>query len=169
MNNPHKSEPLYGIVQFSIILSNNSKDSHMSQTSLFLSVVASLLILTGCANREGVAPSQNSSLHSVSPSTTAVSEGGAMQRSLDSWLKEEWTPMTKTVPVATKTTAPDGTVVTTTTMVEVPEVEDNEPFTLQKYADKWKVYHESKAKMMEGKPKEPSNIDLMNSLPVIGK
>ena len=92
-----------------------------------------------------------------------------MQRSLDGWLKEEWTPMTKTVPVETKTTAPDGTVVTTTTMVEVPEPEDNDPFTLQKYADKWKVYHENKAKMMEGKPKEPSNIDFVNSLPVIGK
>jgi len=141
----------------------------MSQTSLLLTASASLLLLCGCANREGVAPSQNSSLHSVSPSTTAVSGGGAMQRSLDSWLKEEWTPMTKTVPVETKTTAPDGTVVTTTKMVEVPEPEENEPFTLQKYADKWKVYHESKAKMMEGKPKEPSHIEMMGTLPVVGK
>ena len=141
----------------------------MSQTSLLVTAAASLIILTGCANREGVAPSKNSTLHSVSPSTTAVSEGGAMQRSLDSWLKEEWTPMTKTVPVETKTTAPDGTVVTTTTMVEVPEPEDNDPFTLQKYADKWKVYHENKAKMMEGKPKEPSHIEMMGTLPVVGK
>lgn len=92
-----------------------------------------------------------------------------MQRSLDGWLKEEWSPMTKTAPVTTTTTMPDGKVVTETKMVSVPEPVDNEPFTLQKYADKWKVYHENKAKMMEGKPKEPSNIDLVNSLPVIGK
>ncbi|MDP2849820.1 MAG: hypothetical protein Q8M43_04925 [Sulfuricurvum sp.] len=141
----------------------------MSQVSLLVTATASLLILSGCANREGVAPSQNSSLHSISPSTTAASEGGAMQHSLDSWLKEEWTPMTKIVPVETKTTAPDGTVVTTTTMVEVPETDSNESFTLQKYADKWKVYHESKAKMMEGKPKAPSHIEMMGTLPVVGK
>ena len=52
-----------------------------------LTAAVSTLLLVGCANREGVAPSQNASLHSVSPSTTAVSEGGAMQRSLDAWLK----------------------------------------------------------------------------------
>ncbi len=139
------------------------------KASLLLTAAASTLLLVGCANKEGVAPSQNSSLHAVSPSTTATSEGGAMQRSLDSWLKEEWSPMTKTAPVTTTTTMPDGKVVTEIKMVEVPEPVDNEPFTLQKYADKWKVYHENKAKMMEGKPKEPSNIDLVNSLPVIGK
>ncbi len=140
----------------------------MNVSHIFTAVTAVLLV-SGCANREGVSPSQNKSLQTVSPSTTAVSEGGGMQRSLDAWLKEEWTPMTKTVPVETKTTAPDGTVVTTTTIVEVPEPENNEPFTLQKYADKWKVYHENKAKMSEGKPKEPSHIEMMGTLPVVGK
>ncbi len=139
------------------------------KTFLAITAAASTLLLVGCANREGVSPSQNSSLHTVSPSTTAASEGGMMQRSLDGWLKEEWSPLTKTAPVTTTTTMPDGKVVTETKMVEVPEPVDNEPFTLQKYADKWKVYNENKAKMMEGKPKEPSNIDLVNSLPVIGK
>jgi len=139
----------------------------MSRSSLFIIATATLLHLSGCANREGVSPSQNASLHSVSPNTASASEGGMMQRSLDLWLKEEWTPMTKTVPVKTETTKSSGTIQTTT--VEVPELKDLEPFTLQKYADKWKVYHENKAKMMEGKPKEPSNIDFVNSLPVIGK
>lgn len=139
------------------------------KTFLAITAAASTLLLVGCANREGVSPSQNTSLHAVSPSTTAASEGGMMQRSLDGWLKEEWSPLTKTVPVTTTTTMSDGKVVTETKMVEVPEPVDNEPFTLQKYADKWKVYNENKAKMMEGKPKEPSNIDLVNSLPVIGK
>jgi hypothetical protein len=141
----------------------------MSRSSLFIIATATLLHLSGCANREGVSPSQNASLHSVSPNTTATSEGGSMQRSLDSWLKEDWAPMTKTAPVTTTTTMPDGKVVTETKIVPVPEPVDNDPFTLQKYADKWKIYHENKAKMMEGKPKEPSNIDFVNSLPVIGK
>lgn len=134
-----------------------------------LTATLSTLLLVGCANKEGVPPSQNNSLNSVSPSTTAASEGGAMQRSLDVWLKEDWAPMTKTAPVTTTTTMPDGKVITETKIVEVPEPADNEPFTLQKYADKWKIYHENKAKMMEGKPKEPSNVDVINSLPVIGK
>ena len=154
---------------------------------LVLTATAGALILTGCANREGVAPSQNQSLNAVSPSTPATSEGGAMQRSLDAWLKEEWTPLTaRTV---TTTTAPDGTVTTVktdakevtttvaspdgktviTTAPAAPEPEDNTPFTLQKYADKWKVYHENKAKMNEGKPKEPSHIEMMNTMPVVGK
>lgn len=151
---------------------------------LAISAAAGMLVLSGCANREGVAPSQNQSLNTVSPSTTATSEGGAMQRSLDAWLKEEWTPLT--APTITKTTAPDGTVVTTTTDAKqvtttttapngtvvtttAPVPEDNTPFTLQKYADKWKVYHENKAKMNEGKPKEASHVEIMSTLPVVGK
>jgi len=175
-----------------------------------LSLSIALLILSGCAaNHMGVTPSQNTNLQAVSPSTTAASEGGIMQRSLDSWLKEEWNPMmaseptvntkqqsdgtvitTKTEPtkmsVSTQTSdgktvqkmtnatqitttmkAPDGTVTTKTEVV--PLDEDNTPFTLQKYADKWKSYLEKKEKMNEGKPKEPSHIEKMNSMPVIGK
>lgn len=174
--------------------------------SISLSIPLLLLLLNGCANREGVAPSQNSSLQAVSPSTTAVAEGGAMQRSLDAWLKEEWAPMTKSEPVIQKVTSPDGTItqtktevipsatatsdgkisnmtstqVTTTTITtpdgkvttsttSVAEPIDDAPFTLQKYADKWKVYHESKEKMNAGKPKEPSHLEMMQSMPVIGK
>ena len=155
------------------------KVSHLIVISL------SALLLNACSNHVGVTPSQNPSLGAVTPSATATSKGGMMQKSLDSWLKEEWTPMTsvKTTTAAdgtvitTKTeasqvittkTAPNGTVVTTTAPV-VQEPEDNTPFTLQKYADKWKEYNERKAKMKEGQPKEPSEIDKVNSLPVIGK
>jgi hypothetical protein len=70
----------------------------VSSKSLCVMAAASLFIFSGCANREGVAPSQNASLQSVSPSSTAANEGGAMQRSLDAWLKEEWTPLTDTPP-----------------------------------------------------------------------
>ncbi|MDD4855335.1 MAG: hypothetical protein PHU41_05800, partial [Sulfuricurvum sp.] len=61
----------------------------------YLYITLSALILSGCAaNTTGVTPSQNTNLQAISPSSTAVSEGGAMQRSLDSWLKEEWVPLT---------------------------------------------------------------------------
>ena len=161
----------------------------MKATTLLCTAVCALL-LSGCgANRVGVTPSQNSSLGAVSPSTTAASQGGAMQHSLDGWLKEEWVPMTASAPVVTTkttpdgtvvttkieetqvvttTTAPDGTVVTTTAQV-APEPEDNSPVTLQKFADKWKVYNENKEKMNEGKPKEASHVESMKSMPAIGK
>jgi len=44
-----------------------------------------------------------------------------MQRSLDSWLKEEWSPMTDPAPTVKTTTSADGTVVQTKTEV-VPAV-----------------------------------------------
>lgn len=158
----------------------------MNKSSAVLGTVVCALLLSGCA---AISPSQNNSLQAVSPSETASSQGGVMQRSLDSWLKEEWMPMTNSTPVVTTkttsdgsvvttkteatqvvttTTAPDGTVVTTTAAT-APKPEDSTPFTLQKYADKWKVYNENKVKMNEGKPKEPSTIDKINSLPVIGQ
>lgn len=162
----------------------------MIKSSALLGTVICALLLSGCvANRVGVTPSQNNSLQAVSPSKTAASEGGIMQHSLDSWLKEEWKPITNSAPTVTTKTTPDGTVVTTkteatqvvttatapdgkvvTTVAPIAsEPENEEPFTLQKYADKWKVYHEQKAKMNEGKPKEPSHIESMQNMPAIGK
>ncbi len=162
----------------------------MITRSALLGTVACAFLISGCAaNRMGVTPSQNTTLQAVSPSVTAVSQGGVMQHSLDSWLKEEWSPMTKSTPVITTktttdgsvvvtkteetqvittTTAPDGKVVTTTAKI-TQEPEDTTPFTLQKYADKWKIYNENKAKLNEGKPKEPSHLESMQNMPAIGK
>lgn len=155
-----------------------------------LIVSLSLLTFGGCAaSRMDVNPSQNTNLNAVSPNSASEAKGGTMQRSLDSWLKEEWTPLSNTSAKGTTNTASDGTVVTTkteatqvittktapngtvttTTAPIIQESEDNTPFTLQKYADKWKTYHENKEKMNGGKPKEPSGVDKLNSLPVIGK
>ena len=147
------------------------------------------LLFSGCMNHADISPSQNPSLEAVSPSATAGSSGGIMQQSLDNWLKEEWAPLTQSAPATTTTTQSDGTVVTTkteasrvvttstapdgkvtTTSVPVTqEPKDDTPFTLQKYADKWKLYHENKAKMNEGKPKEVSNIEKLEQMPIIGK
>jgi len=133
--------------------------------------VLSALMLSGCAaNTTGVTPSQNTNLQAVSPSGTAETEKGAMQRALDNWLKNEWTPMTAT-PSVEPTTAPEGKVITTTTAA-VAEPVDEKPFKLQTYADKWKKYHENQAKINEGKPKEASNIENIENIermPVIGK
>ncbi|MGA9046064.1 hypothetical protein [Sulfuricurvum sp.] len=139
------------------------------KATLMITAAVSALLLVGCANHEGVAPSQNSSLNAVSPSTTATSEGGSMQRSLDAWLKEEWTPLTTPANGANATSATAVSNVSEPSGTVTAQPEDNTPLTLQKYADKWKTYHENKEKMKEGKPKEASHIEMMQSLPVVGK
>lgn len=125
---------------------------------LHLSLVISSLLLVGCATNATVSPSQNSSLQAVSPNTSADSQGGAMQRSLDKWLKEDWIP---------NTTAQGSSAASAST--ETTVVANEKPFTLQSYADKWKVYHENKEKINEGKPKEASHSETLQNMPVIGK
>lgn len=141
------------------------------KASLVIMAAAGALILTGCANHEGVAPSQNTSLQSVSPTTTEESEKGYMQRSLDAWLKEEWTPLTTPHQStgASSGTAENAQPVGSATVAAIPEPKDNAPFTLQKYADKWKVYLENKEKMNAGKPKDTSHAEMLNRMPLIGK
>ena len=130
------------------------------------SIIIAAFVLAGCATNATVSPSQNPSLQAVSPNTAATSEGGVMQRSLDTWLKDEWTPLT--TPKAAQQSK-EGTTKNTEVASTTSKVEDEKPFTLQSFADKWKVYHENEAKMNEGKPKEASHIDAVNALPVIGK
>jgi hypothetical protein len=134
----------------------------MKRTAISIVFLSLITLISGCANREGVAPSKNPSLQVISPGTD--SEGGAMQRGLDSWLKEEWTPLT-TTPSQKEGKGIQAAVVASPIVQE----EDNASFGLQKYADKWKKYHENKDKMNEGKPKEPSNVEVLETLPVIGK
>jgi len=122
------------------------------------------LVFGGCAaNTVGVTPSQNSSLSAVSPSSTSLSKGGVMQKGLDGWLKEEWAPLSE----PSASTPPTQNAVAHEN--EKVQMEENESFTLQHYADKWKNYHENKEKMNEGKAKEPSGIENLKKLPVIGK
>lgn len=175
----------------------------------YLAVMACVAIFSGCGGKyDGVSPSQNEALLAISPSSTATSSGGFMQKSLDSWLKESWEPLmaqeptqkdelkedgtkivTKTEPttIDVQTKAPGGevvtkkasaTLITTTTIkpngesnttTQTVVVEDNEPFTLQKYVDKWNDYLKKQEKLNEGKPKEPSNVQKLESMPVIGK
>lgn len=135
---------------------------------LQLSLLISSLLLVGCATNATVSPSQNSSLQAVSPNPAATSQGGAMQRSLDTWLKEDWIPNTTAGASATSSSTPEVSSAASAS-ADTTVVRDEKPFKLQDYADKWKVYHENKEKMNEGKPKEASHIDAVNALPVIGK
>jgi hypothetical protein len=154
----------------SIKVSNNTKETIFMKYFFLLTTTITTLVLVGCANRAVVSPSQNSSLDAVSPSSTTLSKGGVMQHSLDQWLIDEWSPITKTVPVKNTTTATHETSFTETKKVEdVSVADDNESFTLQKYVDKWEVYNKNKSKVNEGKPKEPSHVEMMKSLPVVGK
>ncbi|MHB8098334.1 MAG: hypothetical protein ACYDD5_01950 [Sulfuricurvum sp.] len=137
---------------------------------LSLSIIIATFTLAGCATNTTTPPSQNSSLNAISPNTAVASQGGAMQSSLDSWLKEDWFPNSKAVtPTTASSSTFKGTSAATSASKEATVVTDEKPFTLQSYADKWKAYHENKEKMNEGKPKEASHIDAVNALPVIGK
>jgi hypothetical protein len=144
----------------------------IKQKPILYSTAIILLVISGCSiNKTEVSPSQNSTLNTMSPSVTATSEGGVMQHSLDKWLKEEWSPMmTPAEPIVQTKTQSDmnlSTPSTTATIVANPM--DEKPFTLQKYVDKWKVYHENKSKMEEAQPKEPSHVEKMQRMPAIGK
>ena len=132
---------------------------------LISSIIIATFLLSGCATNAAVSPSQNPSLQAVSPNTAATSQEGTMQRSLDTWLKEQWTPLATPKVAETK----KGAIKNTEGNSTASKVEDEKPFTLQSFADKWKVYHENEAKMNEGKPKEASHIDAVNAMPVIGK
>ena len=135
---------------------------------LQLSLIISSLLVVGCATNATVAPSQNSSLNAVSPNTATASKGGAMQNSLDSWLKEDWIPNSKAKITTTSSSTSEGSS-TASASTDTTVVTDEKPFKLQDYADKWKVYHENKEKMNEGKPKEASHIETLQNMPVIGK
>lgn len=92
-------------------------------------------------------PSQNPQLNTVSPSATATSEGGTMQNSLDTWTKEEWTP-----------------IVEQNETIKAMNQDTNRSFTLQEYVDKAIIYHENKPKS-----DKPAHYEEMEKLPVIGK
>jgi len=77
---------------------------------------------------------------------------GSLQKSLDTWTKEEWEP------------AFEGDI-----NQSEQDKAANEHFTLQHYFDKAGKYMDKKERENEGKPKEPAHYEKMESLPVIGK
>ena len=137
-------------------------------------LMASLFILlSGCATDEPVAPSQNSDLNKISNSN-GKEKPGLMQKSLDSWLKNEWTPTVnkdKKVQkkylkkVNIKNIDTNADMKETSNATEEKYVENKERnFTLQEYVDKASAY-------MKAHPDDDkaSNVKKLESMPVIGK
>ncbi len=94
-----------------------------------------------------VSPSEDQALNTISPSKTAASQGGTMQKSLDEWTEKEWTP-----------------AIEQNETIKMQDEDKDRPFTLQEYVDKAGVY-------IENKPKSsgPSHTEKLDKLPVIGE
>ncbi len=132
-------------------------------TSLAISL---FILLNGCTTDTPVAPSQNSDLNKISDSN-GKDKPGLMQKSLDSWLKNEWTPtVSKDKKVQMKYLKKvDSNVTTTDKNSEVKYVEkEDKNFTLQEYVDKSEAY--LKAHPSDDKD---SHVKKLESMPVIGK
>ena len=131
------------------------------------------ILFSGCATDAPVAPSQNSDLNKISNSH-GTEKPGLMQKSLDSWLKNEWTPtVNKDKKVQKKymkkvdadSTNSNVNTEETNNNTEEKYVEDRERnFTLQEYVDKASAY-------MKAHPSDEkdSNVKKLKSMPVIGK
>jgi len=125
----------------------------MKQLTITANILFLTLLLTACAPDTEVTPSQNSALNSISNSN-AHSKNGAMQQSLNSWLKNEWEPTVKE----------DKKIQKKYMKKEKTFVEKEDSFTLQEYVDKAAVY-------MKAHPNDynSSNVHKLESLPAIGK
>jgi hypothetical protein len=130
--------------------------------------ISSMFILNSCSSSSIVAPSQNSALNSVS-SSGRETKTGFMQNSLNSWLKDEWTPtVTKDKEIQEKymKRSEDSNTSAKSAKSDKSEyVEDKgRDFTLQEYVDKASVYQKSHPADYEN-----SNVRKLESMPVIGK
>lgn len=127
-----------------------------------------LVSLLGCATGGSVAPSQNESLNVISPSGKQQ-KAGAMQHSLDSWLKDDWEPTVKKDETIRKKYMKEKVVETEKTNGKkktkvVYEEDNNKSFTLQEYVDKAAAYRKA-----HPNDYEHSNVKKLEAMPVIGK
>lgn len=156
----------------------------MKQITTITLITLTISLISGCSSKTEVAPSQNSALNSIS-SSGQNSKSSYMQKSLDSWLKEDWTPtVTKDKEVQKKymkktTVSKNGesnetvenkstqskTVQENGTSDEGSYVEDKDRnFTLQEYVDKAEAYFKAKPHDYEN-----SNVKKLEEMPIIGK
>lgn len=105
-------------------------------------------------------PSQNPELNTISPSGTSQKSEGFMQHSLDTWLHNDWEPTQKKADNDEKMHSSSSAK-----SLEHNTTQEEDPFKLQTYVDKWKRYHKEKEK----EPKSPSHVEKINALPAIGK
>jgi DNA polymerase I-like protein with 3'-5' exonuclease and polymerase domains len=143
-------------------------NANMKQLIVITLSTMAISFIAGCSSKTQVAPSQNSALNSISPSTKNK-KAGYMQKSLDSWLKDEWTPTVsqdkKIQKKYMKKQVVSKTGENNETEEEISYVEDdNRTFTLQEYADKAKAYIDAKPNNYE-----KSYTKKVKSMPVIGE
>jgi len=141
----------------------------MKQLIIISHSFLALTLLSGCASKTQSSPSQNSALNSVSKSSAAKKHEGVMQKSLDSWLKDDWEPtVSKDKEIQKKYMKRQGVKkgesnTTTEEGVTYTESEDGN-FTLQELVDKAAAYQRAHPSDYNN-----SNVKKLQSMPVIGK
>ncbi len=111
-----------------------------------LLIILGLFIFTGCHSSLGTSPSSNTALKRIT-NPDKKEKNYSMQKTLDKWLQEEWTP----------------SIEKNATIRKINQDKERD-FTLQEYVDKVKVYlQENNASSKE------VHWQKINSLPVIGK
>ena len=144
----------------------------MKQIIIISSLALTATLFNSCASSQNVAPSQNAALNSISNSNASTKKEGAMQRSLNNWLHDDWEPtVSKDKEIQKKymrkekvsKTKAVQTLENGTKESHFVEKEDRN-FTLQEYVDKASAY-------MKAKPNDynSSNVHKLESMPVIGK
>ena len=125
------------------------------------SLSLSLLMFTACHPEEEIQPSQNQVLNSISKSS-AKTDKGSMQNTLDNWLAQEWTPtISQNKDIQKKYMKK---VIDEKTGKEKLVEDKNRNFTLQEFVDKRVAYNKVHPTDENG-----SNVHKLEQMPVIGK
>lgn len=124
----------------------------MEKKAYFL--LPTLLFAVGCT---APSPEMKSELNNVSPAATGkVKEKGFIQNGLDEWLQNEWEPLTSKD--SNETNISSNNVSNSSSITK-------ERFKLQDYVDKWNDYQDARKEQ----PKEPSHLEKVEEMPVIGQ
>ena len=118
-------------------------------------------MFTACHPEEEIQPSQNQVLNSISKSS-AKTDKGSMQNTLDNWLAQEWTPtISQNKDIQKKYMKK---VIDEKTGKEKLVEDKNRNFTLQEFVDKRVAYNKVHPTDENG-----SNVHKLELMPVIGK
>jgi len=107
--------------------------------------ISVIVLLSSCSKVDGVNPSQNKALNSLS-GKEENKKSGHMQQALDNWLKSDWTPSVEKDESIKKKNEDQG-----------------RDFTLQEYVDKMSAYNKE-----HNSSDNESHKDKISSMPVIG-
>ena len=141
----------------------------MKHTTIFKLSQFFILIFTGCTSIATVSPSQETQFKEITSSQnhTKIEKSdkkGYMQRALDEWLEEEWTPTVENDTVIQKKYMKKEKIKRENKEVEVLVQKRDRDFTLQEYVDKASAYLKAHPSDYEN-----SHVKKLESLPVIGK